>query len=85
MGNKNWSANVSMVYWISAAMGQSKPSHALACKIADRFTFCQLDRIYRHVKRVQLGSARLVFDAGAALLNRIRVDDTTTLIMRKAV
>lgn len=48
--SRNWSANVSMVYWIATAMGHAKPNYAKACKLADHFGFQELNRIYRAVK-----------------------------------
>jgi hypothetical protein len=47
---RNWSANVSMVYWICTAMGKPKPSYAIASRIASKYCFFELDRIYKHVK-----------------------------------
>jgi hypothetical protein len=47
---RNWSANVCMVFRIAKALGLSQIDYAKADKIASKFCFFELDRIYSHVK-----------------------------------
>lgn len=71
--SRNWSANVSMVYWIAKTMGHKTPSYARAIKIANHFGFQELNRIYLTVKR---GGPHPVI----ALLDHVE----DTVIIRKA-
>lgn len=37
---------INLVYWIAARLNKPAPTYSVACRVADRFTLWELERMY---------------------------------------